>query len=174
MDNLFTLFDPDEYYSREVEPLGEMATIFENVKPSILITVNPDPNRIGNPYFKVFNMGRLIPNETKVARLHFIDSAMEYHQDHYNDWILSSKDIKNIKTILMKPHDDFPDYTVWDITKCMWNLEYHSFFSRSQRINYLNGELDDKYKDHQSYVPSTTEIPETWEYRPPKGKNKRK
>jgi hypothetical protein len=167
------LIDPEEYYSREVEPLGEMATVGASEKPSLSVQINPDDNRVGNPYFKVYNDELPKKGKTKVCRLHFFDAGMEYHRDKYLDWIPNSKDIKNILRFLMEPHEREKVYTNWQMTKWLWNLEY-KFFTPRDIDRYMNGELDLKFKDHPSYVPSDTTIPETWVYDPPKGKNKRK
>ena len=157
---------PDNYF-------GEMSAIGSSEKPQLSIWINPDPGRIGNPYFKVYNSETPKPNNTKVMRLHFFDSGMEYHNDKYLDWVPSNKHIKWVKEFLLEPHEDVESCTNWDMCKFLWNVEYH-FFPRRMREEYLSGMLDDQFKDHPSYVPSTTEIPETWEYNPPKGKNKRR
>lgn len=173
LQELFLLFDPEEYYSREVEPLGEMATIGSSEKPALSIQVNPDSGRIGNPYFKAYNAELTRPNETKVCRLHFFDSGMEYHQDKFKDWIPNGKDIKNIKEFLNSTHEREKNYTNWQMCKFLWNMEF-KFFPQRDIDRYMNGELDEQFKYHPSYVPSTAPIPETWEYNPPKGKNKRR
>lgn len=170
--NEYKLFDPEEYNLREVEPLGEMATIGITDNPMPMrVQVNPDRNRTGNPYFKVFNTEGLKSGETKVCRLHFFDSGMEYHQDKYLDWIPSNKDIKNIKKYLNAKHKDFDRYTNWQMTCWLWNYEC-AFDGICDREVYFNGEYDNF--TNPSYVPSNTPIPETWEYDPPKGKNKRR
>lgn len=157
----------DDYY------LGEMSSIGSVEKPSMSVWVNPDPGRIGNPYFKVYDSETPKANKSKVMRLHFFDSGMEYHQDKYLDWVPKNKELKMVKEFLEEPNDDFKEYSNWDICKFMWNVEYH-FFPRRMRDDYFAGKLDGQFKDHPSYVPSTTSIPETWEYNPPKGKNKRR
>ena len=172
MDNLFSIFDPEEYYSREVEPLGEMATVTTSDKPALRIQINPDRGRKGNPYFKAFNSPNFSKG-TKVARLHFLDSGMEYHQDEFFDWVLTNKEIKQIKELLMEAHHDFPQLTNWQMACWLWNMEY-SLIDPRNRSDYFSGKFDEQFKDHPSYVPSTAEIPETWVYDPPKGKNKRR
>ena len=178
MNSTFYLFDPEEYYSRELEPLGEMATITRDEELSIRIQVNPDRGRIGVPYFKVFNTPMLLRNKTKVARLHFMDSGMEYHQDEFMDWVISNQDIKNIKKVLNKKYKD-TQYTIWQMTCYQWNFEYASFYNGKDIRNedeYFNGvyDADPDFYNHPSYIPSITVIPETWVYNPPKKKNKRK
>ena len=172
MDNLFTLFDPDEYYSREVEPLGEMATITTSDKPAMRIQINPERGRKGVPYFKVYNSPSYTKS-TKVARLHFLDTGMEYHQDEFADWVPTNKEIKQIRGLLMERHSREKNYTNWQMTCWLWNMEY-TFIMPDKIDEYMEGKFDDAFKDHPSYVPSTTPIPDTWEYNPPKGKNKRR
>jgi len=174
----FVLFDPLEYYSREVEPLGEMATVTTDRELSIRIQVNPDRFRMGVPYFKVYNTPAIIPHQTKVARLHFLDTDMEYHQDNFMDWILSGKEIKTIKKVLNKQYKDTL-YTIWQMTCYLWNYEYSVFYNDKaiySEEDYFNGvyDSDPDFYTHPSYVPSAIVIPETWHYNPPKGKNKHK
>ena len=157
---------PDNY-------LGEMSSIGSSEKPAMSLWINPDPGRIGNPYFNVYDTESPKKGTSHVCRLHFFDSGMEYHQDGYLDWILTNKDIKKIKTFLMEDNFDIPDYSNWDMCKFLWNVEYH-LFPRRLRYDYFAGKFDEQFKDHPSYVPSTTPIPDTWEYNPPKGKNKRR
>ena len=173
MNSTFYLFDPEEYYSREVEPLGEMATVADSDRPvGLSIQVNPDPDRIGNPYFKVYNTAVPKIKESRVARLHFLDSGMEYHQDKFMDWIPTKKEIKSIKDLLSQKHLVY-NYTNWQVACFLWNQEYHLFMQKDID-DYMNGLLDEKLSIHPSYVPSTTVMPETWVYNPSKKKNKRK
>ena len=173
MENEFYLFDPEEYYSREVEPLGEMSTVAETDRPiGLSIQVNPDPDRIGNPYFKVYNARVPKRGNTKIARLHFLDTGIEYHQDKFMDWIPTNKEISLIQNFLKEMHPLY-GYTNWQVACFLWNQEYH-LFGRNEVNDYMNGLLDEELSNHPSYVPSTTPIPETWIYNPPKKKNKRK
>lgn len=168
----------DEYWDDDTGllamPLEEMATVKADEEIGIRIQINVDPGRVGVPYFKVFNEFKTKKHETRVARLHFMNSGMEYHKDEYLDWEITNKDVKRIKEVLKARYvEDNPDISNWDMAKYLWNLEYQ-FFGNSSMDKYFNGELDEKFKDHPSYVPSTTPIPDTWEYNPPKGKGKRK
>jgi len=171
MFELFNEEELNEYLSREVEPLGEMASVGSTDVPiGLKVQVNPDPGRTGNPYFKVFNAKIPKSGQDKIARLHFLDDGMEYHKDTFKDWILTTSEIKAIKAFLNKTHSREKEYTNWQMAKWLWNLEYR-FFSDDQIDDYMNGKLDGI--KHPSYVPSTTPIPDTWVYDPPKGKNKR-
>lgn len=154
---------PLDWDEREVEPIGEMATVFISEKPQLRILTNPDPDpdRIGDPYFKVFDTSNLKRSESKVIRLAFLEPKIIYHKDKYKDWNISNKDIKNIKNVLQSQHDDHPEYTIWQMAKWLWNHEYFGIVN-TKRDAYMNGELDLEYGDHPSYVPSDTPIPETW------------
>lgn len=163
---------PIDWDERPWEPLGEMATVGSQNKPAIRIQINPDRKRKGVPYFKAFNTQELKDNESKVARLHFLDTGMEYHRDAYKDWRLNSKDIKNIKEFLMNEHRIEP-HTNWQMACWLWNLEYFGF-DDSKIDDYFAGKLDNQFKDHPSYVPSTAQMPDTWIYDPNGAKNKRK
>ena len=152
--------------------IGEMATIFTNPKVGMTIRVNPDPGRIGNPYFKVYNSAKIKRNETSVVRLHFFDSSMEYHKDEYLNWVIFSDDVKRIKEILETEKDGI---TYWKKTCWKWNLEYNHFMLADDQENeYYAGLFDDVFKDHPSYVPSNILIPKTWIYDSSKEKNKRR
>lgn len=152
------------------EPLVEMATVAIDRSLQLRIQVNPDRNRRGAPYFKVFDAAKDIPGETRVARLHFLDSGMEYHKDSYLDWRLTNKDVRRIQKFLQQPYKN-TEYTVWQMTCFLWNQEFR--FSDFED-EYFNGEDEAANKSHPSYVPFDTKMPNTWIYDPPKGKNKRK
>ena len=62
------------------EPFFEMATIA--IDDNLNINVNPEVDRLSIAYFKVFN-AESFRKATKVARLHFKDNGMEYHQDRF-------------------------------------------------------------------------------------------
>ena len=160
---MFELFNEDEfheYLSREVEPLGEMANVGSIDRPkSMCVQVNPDPDRTGNPYFKVYDTETPIRGTSHVMRLHFFNSGMEYHRDKYLDWIPTNKEIRLVKEFLTKSHEDFNQDTNWQMTCYLWNLEY-GFYRRKDRDDYMNGKFDNM--QHPSYVPSTTQIPNSW------------
>jgi len=150
-------------YLTEDEALTEMATVATDQKLQLRLQVNPDRSRIGVPYFKVFNSTALKTGETKVARLRFKDSGMEYHNDKYLDWVIDSKDLKIIIPFLKTKHDDFPKYTNWEMAKWLWNMEYGFIQpSRENRDSYFAGKYDEANAEHASYVSSEQEMPETW------------
>ena len=161
-----------EYYNPMYYAMVEMATVVSTpaVKkdPALRIEVNPDRKRKGNPYFKVLDTEKYQEGRSSVCRLHFLDEEMEYHTgDGLLDWKTNSRDIESIKKLLRKPHKKESQYTNWQMACWLWNLEY-GFFVEDDLDNYMYGKFDEENKDHPSYVPSTTEIPDTWEYNPPK------
>lgn len=164
---------PVDWDERPWELLGGITTVCSQDKPAIRIVVNPDYTRKAIPYFKAFDTQGLKDNITKVTRLHFLDTGMEYHRDAYKDWKLNSEDIKNIKELLMSSHYDYDEYTNWQMACWLWNLEY-GLFSTFDLDDYFAGKLDDQFKGDPSYVPSTTQMPDTWIYDPNGAKKKRK
>lgn len=156
---------PIDWDDRDVEPIGEMATILKDKSYNLTIQVNPDKNRKGVPYFKVFNHAKVTPNETSVARLHFLDSGMEFHKDSFKDWIPTNKDIEIIHDVMNQKYKH-TDKTIWQMTCMKWNYEYDNFYSSKvfDEDEYFDGiyDNDPDFCKHPSYVPSDTPIPDTW------------
>lgn len=151
------------------EPFLEMATIA--IDNDLNINVNPESDRLSIAYFKVFN-AESFRKATKVARLHFKDSGMEYHKDRSGkqQWKLNSKEIKRIVKLLKSNHTDYDGYTNWQVACYQWNLENGLI---NQGIdNYFTGKYDHIYDNDsrlkEAYVPSDQEMPETWIYNPEK------
>lgn len=169
MPDYLSIYIDEETETTEVDGdygyLGEMATVATSRDPELRIQVNPDPHRKGVPYFKVFNTSKLKAGESKVCRLHFKDSGMEFHNDGYVNWKITNKDIKLIRNFLQKNHKKDSQYNIWQMACYLWNLEY-GFFDEDDQEDYFKGEFDEKLKDHPSYVPSTQKMPDTWEYNP--------
>jgi hypothetical protein len=135
------------------------------------IIFDVDEERPGHPYFKVYNSTNIINFETKVARLHFKDSGMEYHSDKYLDWIITNKDVKLFKEILNDNNKREPFYTNWQILCYRWNTLNRII---PEKFKYFNGEYDNKNSNNHLYVSSIQEIPKTWFYDINKAKGKRK
>ena len=102
---------------------------------------------------------------------------MEYHRNPYEkqQWILNSKDIKKIRDLLEDNNDDdyylYHDnniYTNWKILCYQWNHENGLIPASASITDYYSGKYDnDGSQLNNAYVPSTQEIPETWNYEPP-------
>ena len=157
------------------ESFTETATVATSEKLKLRIAVNPNPGRRGVPYFKVYDDPIPKKRESQVARPHFKDEGMEYHNGVYYDWDLKGGGLKDIKQLLQTPHEDFDPLTNWQIACFQWNVEYGFIgLSRENRSKYFNHEFDERFKDDPSYVLSTQPIPEKWIYDPPKGKGKKR
>ena len=62
------------------ELMYEMASVRRDGRNDfILMAINPDSNRVGEPYFKVYNAGNW-RKATKVARLFFFESKLIVHK----------------------------------------------------------------------------------------------
>lgn len=138
----------------------EMATIATG--NNLNINVNPETNRLSIAYFKVLN-AKSFRAATKIARLHFKDSGMEYHRDSLGkqQWILNSREIKNIIKLLESKHADYNGYTNWQVACYQWNFENGLI---NQGIHdYFNGKYDHVYDNDsrlkEAYVPSTQQMP---------------
>lgn len=153
-------------YKEKEEPFLEMATIA--IADKLNINVNPEPDRLSIAYFKVFN-AESFRKATKVARLHFKDSGMEYHKDQSGkqQWGLSSREIKRIVKLLKEENDSHEGYTNWQIACYQWNLENGLIKTFK---GYFDGIYDHMYDNDtrlkEAYVPSDQEMPETWIYNP--------
>lgn len=143
-----------------------MVTIGADCGHNFRVRVNPCRRKRAKPYFKVFNRISLLSKELRVVRFHFFDSGMEYHRDKYLDWHIYNNDIENIQNFMMKSNKKQPKYTNWKMTCYKWNEEYG--FMLDNEEEYFNGEFDEKYFGHPSYIPSTTKMPDMWNYNPPK------
>ena len=145
------------------EPFFEMATIA--IDDNLNINVNPEVDRLSIAYFKVFN-AESFRKATKVARLHFKDNGMEYHQDRFGkqQWKLNFKEVKHIVKLLKSNHTDYDGYTNWQVACYQWNLENGLI---NQGIDtYFSGKYDHMYDNDnrlkEAYVPSTQEMQKTW------------
>jgi hypothetical protein len=159
-------FSVDDYFS-------EMASIA--YYKGLNIAYNDEADRLGIAYFKVYDHVK-IRSAKRVARLHFKDSGMEYHNDTIGKqpWILNSRDIKDIINLLKQPNDEHDGLTHWQVLCYRWNRD-NKLLPMGATINkYFDGEYDNQHFNdtrlENAYVLSTQEMPDTWIYDPPKGK----
>ena len=75
------------------EYLDEMATIYKSLEYGILVAVNPDSKRSGNPYFKFYNNVNY-NKATKVIRILFNKADYVVHRDKIELWKLNLKRIQ--------------------------------------------------------------------------------
>lgn len=139
------------------EYLDEMATIYKSVEYGIGVSVNPDSNRQGNPYFKFYNN----PNytkATKIIRILFASPDYVYHKDGKQLWELNNKEKKLLIDILRQESNQYDGYTNWEIAKYNWNCEYLEVQLNMKK--YFKGEYDEQYTSNAGYVPSTLKMPD--------------
>lgn len=125
----------------------------------MLMAINPDRNRVGEPYFKVYDAGNW-RKATKVARLSFFDPRLIIHTGgNIPPWRrLTNRDIRDIEDFLDSPSRTIPGATTWDELKYRWNVEYG--FNIGYPARYFDGDYDAKYEDDPSYVPSYLDPPD--------------
>lgn len=149
------------------EYLDEMAKIktagnFRN-DFSILLVANPDKNRIGNPYFKVYN-NIDYSKATKVARLSFIRPELITGHSERNgkkEWILKDISITNREEIvryLKSPSGRNPNVSVWTDIRYEWN-NIKNYVSDIKA--YTEGKYDTPENlNNEDYVPYNLQIPD--------------
>lgn len=153
------VFKIDEELMYE-ELMYEMANVRRDRRDDfLLMAINPDPNRIGDPYFKVYDADSW-RKATKVARLSFFEPKLIIHTGgNVRPWKkLTKRDIEDIEDYLDSPARGDIGVTVWDKLKYEWNDEY-GFYMKSIS-SYLNGEYDEEYENEPSYVPSYIDPPD--------------
>ena len=105
--------------------LDATATIYRDDRGRFSIAVNPDPNRIGDEYFKLYNNARKSA-ATKVARIMF-KSAKYVHHTNYDgkdDWVLNSGERKYLVEALKKrAKHPYQEYTNWQKAILLFNDE---------------------------------------------------
>lgn len=139
------------------EPLYEMATIGMNFDLKVKVTVNPDPSRRGDPYFKVISP---IKQNSKIIRLSFLDNKIIRHRDKLPPLEMTNKINSNIQKFLKFPWVNNRNVTNWDAAKYYWNLECGLIDGGIE--DYVKGIYDKDNETNPSYVPSTQKIPEYW------------
>ena len=106
--------------------LDAMATIYRDPKGRFLVSVNPDPNRQGEEYFKLYNKTNR-DSATKIARISFREAKYIYHNANQgkDNWILNVKEKKYIIKAFAKKNPAFYNgqYTYWQYAIAQFNLE---------------------------------------------------
>ena len=135
--------------------LDAMATIYRDAKGRFSIAVNPDPNRQGDEYFKLYNNAKKSA-ATKVARIMFRSAKYVYHTnyDGKEDWILNAKEKKYLVTALKKKaKHPYEEYTNWQKAILLFNDEK----DLDQEKTLKNLLPKPKYKN---YLPFNLEMPD--------------
>ena len=106
------------------EPLDAMATVGRDYSVPMVVTVNPDPRRVGNEYFKIFNSDTFVGAD-KVARILFRKAEYVTHKDSKKPWILNSKEKRALVNFLKSKSDKIglTDYTNWQVAILQFNEE---------------------------------------------------
>lgn len=114
------------------EILLEFATVYTGEDIPLKIIVSVDENRIGNPYFKVFNANDF-KKATKMARISFLEPKYVIHSMNYGkeNWVLNSKEKKLLINALTSLADI--NCTVWQSAVIDYNREHGvSIFKQRQ------------------------------------------
>lgn len=149
-----------------MECLYEMATIRPASsldKLGILLAVNPDSNRDGNPYFKMYNSTSFY-TATTVWRISFTESV--FIKEHKGKIKASTSMNKSEKTKLIEylslESKDFRGSTIWDELKYRWNSE-KDLMNNFSFSDYISGKADNYYKtvdNKGNYVPFSLKMPD--------------
>lgn len=152
-----------DYENLYEELLTEFASIRRPITNEfMLLAINPDSNRIGDPYFKMYNKPSW-NKATKVARISFLEPKLIIHKSQgVQPWTnLTKQDIDDLNDYLDSPWKNHPGFTIWDGLKYGWNEEWG--FEVGSEKEYIDGNYDELNKNNPSYLPSTLEIPDYYQ-----------
>lgn len=146
-----------------IECLNEMASVRPVGQTSILLAVNPDDTRDGEPYFKMYDSNSWT-TATKVWRIHFEKPKLvKKHKGKIPAATsMSSKEKDNLVKYLNQPSRDFKNYTVWDELKYRWNIE-KGLMNQFGFEQYVDGTVDKYYENKNTkgnYVPFSLKMPD--------------
>lgn len=152
----------------ELEPIESMARVGKDDEANMVYYVNPDLNRIGEPYFKVYdNISH--PKAKHIARISFLEPRYIVHKEEAGKqtWRLNSSERKKMISYLNKKSPFF-GISFFQYAMYNWNLEYGFLdidFDESLYHDpieaYKEGFFDTKENvNHPSYLPSYLEIPD--------------
>lgn len=142
------------------EPIESMATIYIRRNPNYFVQVNPDHNRLGNEYFKVYGEGSTWYSAKKMNRISFWKP--EYVEHSYGGkepWFLNTKEkrtlIKHLKekSGVLSADGSF-EYTHWQYMIVQFNLEL-GFTEGETEANLLNTPAYNK-----RYLPFNLPMPD--------------
>ena len=147
-----------------LEPIESMARIGvdSDSNPQSVYYVNPDSNRVGDPYFKVYD-STSVTKSRRVARISFLEPVYIIHSDEggKEPWILNSSEKKSLMKFLDKP-SKFSGLSNFQYTMYQWNNEY-GFLDETDGLEqydnpvdaYIHGFYDTESNlKHPSYLPS--------------------
>lgn len=90
------------------EPVWAMSNVFRDERNNVTYQLNTDPNRLGDPYFKLYN-SKSVRSATLVARISFLSPEYVTHTDGLGKqpWILNSQERRMlVKTLTSKVRGD--------------------------------------------------------------------
>lgn len=134
------------------ELLFEMTTVYITIEDNICITVNPDPNRVGEPYFKLYNH-KSYNQASKTIRTSFLDPKCIIHTNNHDmeDWFLNNKEKKSLIKYLISISDMFNEDLNRKLSVCEKAIYLY---------NYKSGfnEGDDNYLRLDTPIPNYLEL----------------
>lgn len=144
------------------ETLFEMASVRPkafSTGTGILLAVNPDVNRIGLTYFKMYD-NISFNNASLVWRIDFKSPELiKEHKGPIKSALSINNEYKNrLIQYLNSPSKENTKYIVWDVLKYHWNDEM-GFCSSFNLEDYMNGKVDGTV-EHKSYLPSNLKMPD--------------
>lgn len=118
------------YIVDPLEPIECMSLVSVDTQNNINVQVNPDHNRLEDPYFKVYNNARFESSD-KVARISFLEPIYIVHAERYNcgrnNWFLNSKEKKRLIDFLIQEHSHHDTVmTTYQFSILMFNSERFS------------------------------------------------
>lgn len=152
----------------DLEPIESMSQIGSDETANMVYYVNPDTNRRGDPYFKVYD--NILRSKAKhMTRISFFEPKYIIHKPDkgMKYWKLNTSEIRAVIDYMNRRSALFR-ITNWQYAMYMWNMEF-SFFNNGFDENkydnavmaYVDGFYDDEeHLGHPSYVPSFTQIPD--------------
>lgn len=152
-----------------LEPIESMSKIGVDNSANMVYYVNPDLNRVGEPYFKVYD-SISHPKATHIARISFLESRYIIHRDEAGKqpWKLNSSEKKKLVTYLNKK-SGLVRVTNWVYSMYLWNYEYGFFdnieIDDTKYSNVVEAFADGLYDideniRHPSYLPSCLIMPD--------------
>lgn len=145
------------YFSNFYE-LNEMSTVSRGF--SMTISVNPDKNRIGDEYFKIYN-SESVTKANKIIRILFRKPEYVFHTSKgYSDWILTKNELKNLLNFLNSTEILYDNngvghtVTIYQKAIILYNYERGLGNNISDALTLM---LNNTYAD---YMPLNLEMPD--------------
>lgn len=109
------------------ELIEAMALTYFNRENNCSMCVNPDPNRVGNEYFKFCN-NYSWSKATKLCRVSFRSPRYIVHTNSrkIEDWTLSKKEQKFMIRCLLEQSKKYKGHTVWQALIIDYNNERYA------------------------------------------------